>query len=278
MMQAIVGKSPLFPRELNHEIPIELDKNIMKCLQKRPESRFRSAEELFLSLIEVRKKLEEPSPIVPEDKAFERAETERRLATVMQVTLLGYSRLMEGLDPEEAASYLDEFTRITWSVIRKYGGRTNKITGSNITVFFGVPIAIEDAPKKAVNAAIEIRNGLDEINRKWKLPLYLGIRIGINTGMVIAGIIGTGGGKEFSVTGTTVTVASALGEGAETGQILVGEMTHRYTRDDFEYNILKPILIKVCSSRLKKNLKKVLKSMVRFRETLLLWIQKLGRF
>jgi serine/threonine protein kinase/tetratricopeptide (TPR) repeat protein len=244
MIRAIVNTSPVFPRELNHNIPIELEEHIMRCLQKHPESRFRSAEDLYASLIEVRKKLEEPSPIVPEDKAFERAETERRLATVMQVNLLGYSRLMEGMDPEEAASYLDEFTRITWSVIRKYGGRTNKITGSNITVYFGVPIAIEDAPKKAVNAAIEIRNGLDDVNSKWRLPLNLGIRVGINTGMVIAGIIGTGASKEYSVTGTTVTVASALGESAEAGQILVGEMTHRYTREDFEYNKLKPVLIK----------------------------------
>jgi serine/threonine protein kinase/tetratricopeptide (TPR) repeat protein len=244
MIQAIVNKSPIFPRELNHNIPIDLEENIIKCLQKRPESRFRSAEDLFSSLLEVRKKLEEPSPVVPEDEVFEREETERRLATIMQVNLLGYSRLMEGLDPEEGASYLDEFTRISWSVIRKYGGRTNKITGSNFTVYFGVPIALEDAPKKAVNAAIEIRNGLDDINREWKLPFNLGIRIGINTGMVIAGIIGTGGGKEFSVTGTTVTVASILGESAAAGQILVGEMTHRYTQDDFDYNKLKPIFVK----------------------------------
>jgi len=244
MIQAIVNKSPPFPRELNHNIPIELEENILKCLQKRPESRFRSAESLFSSLIEVRKKLEEPPPVFPEDRVFEREETERRLATVMQVNLLGYSRLMGGLDPEEASSYLGEFTKISWSVIRKYGGRTNKITGSNFTVYFGVPIAIEDAPNKAVNAAIEIRNGLDDMNRKWKLPLNLGIRIGINTGMVIAGMIGSGGGKEFSVTGTTVTVASALGESAATGQILVGEMTHRYTQDNFDYNKLKSLLVK----------------------------------
>jgi serine/threonine protein kinase/tetratricopeptide (TPR) repeat protein len=237
---AIVNENPTSPRDLNSRIPGELERIVMTCLAKSPSARFESAETLAGSLIGFRQNLEQRSFTSSDEEAFEGKETERRLATFLRVELHGYSKLMDELNAEDAASHLTEFTNLAWNIIRKYGGQTSRITGTKFSAYFGVPIALEDAPIMAVNAAIELRNGLEDLNIRRNLAVQLGMSAGIDTGMVIAGIVATGGSKGYSVTGPAVTNASELVRGVADGRIVVGEMAYRQTRNAFRYKAVRP--------------------------------------
>jgi tetratricopeptide (TPR) repeat protein len=108
-------------------------------------------------------------------------------------------------------------------------------------VLFGVPEAIEDAPRAAVNAAIEMRRRLREYNRKHDLSMPLEVHSGINTGLGIAGDISGPLIREFAVMGDSVEVADQLTDLAPPGAIYVGPETRRFTRDVFEYRALDPL-------------------------------------
>ena len=97
---------------------------------------------------------------------------------------------------------------------------------------------------KALNTAIELRNEIRKFSKHLKLDTPLELHIGINTGIVLAGIVGGGGKQEYTVMGDTVNLASRLEDAARTGQILAGPDTYRETKDFFDFQTLKPIMIK----------------------------------
>ncbi|MFX0136404.1 MAG: adenylate/guanylate cyclase domain-containing protein, partial [Candidatus Hodarchaeota archaeon] len=170
-------------------------------------------------------------------------ETERRQATVMFAEISGYNEMLERMDAEEAASIMNNCFEMFGSIVEKYGGKIDKIMANNVTILFGVPTAIEDAPKEAINTAIEMRNQLYQFNQDKNLSIPLDIHLGINTGTVIAGAMGTDEKSDYTVIGDTVTLASQLKDLSTKGQIYVGPSTYRYTRNEFDYKPLKPITI-----------------------------------
>jgi len=190
-----------------------------------------------------------PKPVKePKVKAEpSRKETERRQATVLFAEISGYNEMLEKLGVEEAASIMNHCFEMVGTIVEKYGGTIDKIMGSNLTAFFGLPTAIENAPREAVNTAIEIRSQLYQLNQEKRLQIPLDIHVGIDTGMVIAGEIGTGTGTDekrgYTVMGDTVTVASQLKELSGKGQIYIGPLTYRYTKNEFDYKELKPVTL-----------------------------------
>ena len=116
------------------------------------------------------------------------------------------------------------------AVVERHGGIVEKYIGDAIMAVFGIPVLHEDDALRAVRAAIEMREALaalnEELERVW--GVQLAARIGVNTGEVIAGDHSQG--YRF-VTGEAVTVAKRLEEAAGTGEILIGEATHRLVRD-----------------------------------------------
>src|SRR5690606_33462912 len=100
---------------------------------------------------------------------------------------------------------------------------------------FGVPEAIEDAPRAAINAAIEMRARLREFDREHGLDPPLALHAGIHTGLGIAGDVSGPLLREFAVMGEPVDVAAALTDRAIAGQILVGADTWRLTREAFSF-------------------------------------------
>ena len=126
---------------------------------------------------------------------------------------------------------------------KKYSGWTDKLTSNSFITYFGVPTATENAPTKAINAAIEFRNSVRQLSLEQNLPQPLDVRMGLSTGRVIAGEMNTHGKTEYSVVGNTVNLASHLKDLAGPGQIFVGAMAHRYTKDKFDYEQLKPVTI-----------------------------------
>ncbi|MBC8486128.1 MAG: AAA family ATPase [Bacteroidetes bacterium] len=171
-------------------------------------------------------------------------ESERRQATVMFADISGFTTLSEKMDPEEVTFIMNDCFEMMGSIIKHYGGTIDKFIGDCIMILFGVPVAVEDAPQKAVNTAVEIRNQLNRCNKEKKLSIPLDVHIGINTGSVVSGPVGSSEKKEYTVIGDTVNIASRLKDLSNNGQIYVGPLTHKYTENDFEYQMLEPIMVK----------------------------------
>jgi class 3 adenylate cyclase/tetratricopeptide (TPR) repeat protein len=171
-------------------------------------------------------------------------ESERRIATVMFADISGFTAMSEKMDPEQVTCTMNDCFFMMGECIEKHGGTIDKFMGDCVMVLFGVPKALEDAPQKAVNTAIELRNCLERFNTEKKLTIPLNLHIGINTGPVVAGMIGSGQKQEFTVMGDTVNLASRLEDASQVGQILVGPATYKATKQSFQYKALPPITLK----------------------------------
>src|SRR5215470_18872714 len=117
-------------------------------------------------------------------------ESERRQATVVFADIAGFTAMSERLDPEKLADLMKRCFHLLEEEVHKHGGVVDKYLGDCIMALFGVPKALESAPRQALNACIEMRNRLEEFNRSYKLPQRIDIHIGFNTGLVLAGDIG----------------------------------------------------------------------------------------
>jgi class 3 adenylate cyclase/tetratricopeptide (TPR) repeat protein len=171
-------------------------------------------------------------------------ESERRIATVMFADISGFTAMSDKMGPEQVTCTMNDCFSMMGECIKTHGGTVDKFIGDCVMVLFGVPKALEDAPQKAVNTAIELRNRLAQFNQEKKLFIPLNIHIGINTGPVVAGMVGFSEKQEYTVMGDTVNLASRLEDASQLGQILVGPATYKATRNSFQYKSLPPIMLK----------------------------------
>lgn len=156
---------------------------------------------------------------------------ERKLVSVLFADLAGSTSLGEQLDPEELRAVLTEFFDSMRVVIESRGGTVEKFIGDAVMAVFGIPVAHEDDPQRAIAAGMEMQRRLqtlnDEVERRHGLRLAM--RIGINSGEVVA----RAERREFMVTGDVVNVAARLEQVAAAGEILIGERTARAARQAF---------------------------------------------
>src|SRR3954451_10936867 len=167
---------------------------------------------------------------------------ERRKATVLFADLSGYTAVAERLDPEAVKAFVDRALRRLGQEVLRYGGRVDKYIGDNVMAVFGAPVAHEDDPERAVRAGLAMQAAMDEINTDIESAtgVTFSLRVGINSGEVLAGQVGDG----YTVIGDVVNVASRLQSAARPGSVTVGETTHRLTRGPFEYDELEPLTLK----------------------------------
>ncbi|MCI0470456.1 MAG: protein kinase [Candidatus Aminicenantes bacterium] len=244
ILYTIVNEDPIPPSELSDDISRELERITLKCLRKNPDERYRSTEEILHELDEFAKSLKiESQEVDALKKKEERRETERRHATLISAEIVGYDELMERMDAEEAVAVLNDCFSLFTAIADGHEGQVEKTSNNSFMIFFGVPLAVENAPAKAIRTALEIRSRLTEFNKKNNIPVSLGIRIGINSGIVIAGLLGKDE-KKYSVIGDPVNIAGQLKDIAAVGQIYVGALTHKYTKNDYEFKQLKPTRLK----------------------------------
>ncbi|TMD60120.1 MAG: hypothetical protein E6I87_07775 [Chloroflexi bacterium] len=155
---------------------------------------------------------------------------ERRVVTVLFADVAGSTDLGESLDPEDVRALLSRFYDIAKDVIASHGGTIEKFIGDAVMAVFGLPLAHGDDAERAVSAALELR---DRVRNDGKLGDRLPVRIGVNTGEVVATRDSSAG--DFLVTGDAVNVAARLQQAAEPWQVLAGERTQRAARDSFGF-------------------------------------------
>ncbi|AXG81740.1 adenylate/guanylate cyclase domain-containing protein [Streptomyces paludis] len=149
----------------------------------------------------------------------------RRTVTVLFCDMTGSTALSEWLDPEALRHVmLRYFTRMR-ACVEDHGGTVEKFIGDAVMAVFGVPLTHEDDPLRAVRAALDMRDSLDDLNAELRRELgtAVAVRIGVETGEVVATVVP--GADQALVSGETVNVAARLEQHAPPGQILVGAVT-----------------------------------------------------
>ena len=160
-------------------------------------------------------------------------EAERRFVTVLFADLSGFTALTETRDPEAVRELINAcFDRLV-PIVENHQGVVDQFVGDALVALFGAPAAHEDDPAQACRAALEMLDALNTLNAERKTNL--GLHIGINSGMVLAGGIGSRGRQQYSVLGDAVNVAARLQDAAERGEIFVGAETHKLARDQFDF-------------------------------------------
>ena len=172
------------------------------------------------------------------------AESERRQATIVFADISGFTSMSEKLEPEEVTDLMNACFDAIGSIATERGGMIDKFIGDCAMLVFGVPTALERASEKALHAALEIREAIERINRERQPPVPIAIHIGINTGTVVAGNVGSSGKQSYTVMGDPVNLASRLKDIAKTGTILVGRETWADTRREFDFGTTTMIKVK----------------------------------
>ena len=169
---------------------------------------------------------------------------ERRIVTILFADLVGFTALSEASDPEVVKRIIDRAFEGLAETVTLYGGTVDKILGDEIMAVFGAPQAHEDDPERAVRCALEMQRALERYSRELsdERGLELAMRVGVNTGEVVAGAIG--GGDAYTVVGDAVNVASRLVKAAVPGSVLVGPSTRAATGSRIEYRPLDPLTVK----------------------------------
>jgi adenylate cyclase len=154
--------------------------------------------------------------------------------TILFTDIVGFTRLSEQMSPREVNQLLNQyFSRMT-DIIFEYEGTLDKYLGDGVMAVFGAPMEKRDDPVRAIKAALKMRQELDQLKEQGVLDHQFNIRIGINTGTVVAGNIGSPKRLEYTVIGDPVNIASRLESNAKPNQILIGKETHDMVKDQFE--------------------------------------------
>jgi class 3 adenylate cyclase len=159
---------------------------------------------------------------------------ERRLATVLFADLSGYTAAAERMDPEAVTALVDRTLRRLGEEIERFGGTIDKFIGDNVMGVFGAPVAHEDDPERAVRAGLAMLEVMAEHGAGFSL------RVGINSGEVMAGAVG----DRYTVMGDSVNIAARLEAAGRPNAVTVGETTYRATREAIAYERLEPLQLK----------------------------------
>lgn len=179
----------------------------------------------------MKKQLEE---LLHEAKKTDTAPGEiRRLVTVMFADLSGYTALSEGRDPEFIREFLNNWFNDLAPIIEKYHGTIVKYIGDEIMAVFEAPPPHENGSEESVRAALEMMGELTAFNTKHNFNI--GMHIGISSGWVIAGGIGSEEQQQFGVVGDCVNFAKQLVDQSNEGEILVGPEIFDQTSNHFDY-------------------------------------------
>ena len=171
---------------------------------------------------------------------------ERRTITMLFCDVTGSTAMAEQLDPEAWSSVMREAFDVFIAPVERYGGTVARLLGDAILAYFGAPTAHEDDPERAVLAALDIL----EASNALALQVHdehgvdFGVRIGINTGLVVVGDVGSDLYGEYAALGDAANVAARMEHTAEPDTIRVAEATYRLVEPVFDFESVGKIEVK----------------------------------
>jgi predicted ATPase/class 3 adenylate cyclase len=169
---------------------------------------------------------------------------ERRIVTILFCDVQGSTSLAESLDPEEVVEVMDGAFDVLIPPIYHYEGTVARLMGDAVLAFFGAPIAHEDDPERACLAALEIVDSAKGYAAKLEQDRGIGdfnVRVGIHTGLVVVGEVGSDLRAEYTAMGDAVNLAQRLQCAAEPGDVLISADMQRLIAPLFETEALGPM-------------------------------------
>jgi adenylate cyclase len=178
---------------------------------------------------------------------------EARQTTVLFSDIRGFTSMSESESPQLIVDMLNEYFELMVEVVFKYQGTLDKFVGDEVMALFGAPVGHHDDPARAVQTAIEMMEVLRELNtvrvRRGDPEIHIGI--GINSGEVVAGYLGSSKALEYTVIGDTVNTGARLCSVAKAGEIIISHNTYELCGDRFEVIPLPPTPVKGKSQALR---------------------------
>lgn len=171
---------------------------------------------------------------------------ERRVVTMLFCDVKGSTAAAEGLDPEDWTDIINGAFEHMIKPVYKYEGTVARLMGDSILAFFGAPIAHEDDPERAVLGGLEIIIGFNEYKAKIqeRFGIELDVRVGINTGMVVVGTVGSDLRMEYTAMGDAINLAARMEQTAQPGTVQIAHDTYKLVAPLFQVQALGGILVK----------------------------------
>ena len=167
---------------------------------------------------------------------------ERKLVTTLFADLSGFTALSQTMDPEEVRELVNDCFDVLVPCVERCGGTVDKFIGDEVMALFGAPVAHEDDAARCLTAALDMMACFAGFTSARGLDL--GMHIGVETGTVVTGGLGSRGREEYSVIGDAVNLAARLADASDSGQILVGPAAYRLSADGFEFQDFPPLDLK----------------------------------
>ena len=167
-------------------------------------------------------------------------------ATILFTDIRGFTTMSEEMDPAEVVSIINEYLSQQTDKVIRWQGVIDKFIGDSMMAVYGVPFPKDDDAYRAVRTAMDIRDGLEKLNtiRGRRGQKTVGVGIGIDTGEVVSGNMGSPQKMDYTVIGDHVNLAARLEANAPGGMIYVSETTYNETKAMIEYRELEPIMVK----------------------------------
>lgn len=161
----------------------------------------------------------------------------------------GFTTLSERMTPEEVVALLNPYLEAMSKVINQHGGTVDKYEGDAIIAFFGEPVPYKDHAVRALRAALDMRKALTKLKEKWEdegRPSNIEMGIGINSGEVFVGLLGSEQRINYTVIGDNANLASRLQDLTKTyaWPILISESTYQQVKDEFETELVDSVTVK----------------------------------
>ena len=161
---------------------------------------------------------------------------ERKLVTVLFADIAGYTALSAQVGEEALFALMDELYELLIHEVHRYEGTVNELTGDGLVAFFGAPLAVEQAPQRAVRAALALQEAVMHysVRVERERGMRLQLRVGLNTGPVIVGTVGNNLRMDYKAIGNTVNLAARMEQTAAPGTIQLTEHTFKLVAGYFD--------------------------------------------
>ncbi|MCE9645114.1 MAG: adenylate/guanylate cyclase domain-containing protein [Chloroflexi bacterium] len=169
--------------------------------------------------------------------------------TIIFSDIRGFTTLSEKLAPEDVVALLNPYLEAMSKVIYKHGGTVDKYEGDAIIAFFGEPVPYKDHAARALRASMDMRKALKELIAKWEKegrPNQIEMGIGINSGEVFVGLLGSAERINYTIIGDNANLASRLQDLTKTyaWPILISESTYQQVKDEFDTELADAVIVK----------------------------------